>query len=284
MKIGLSLAGGGIKGVAHVGVLKAFEEKNIKVDMISGASSGSIVATLYAIGFRPSEIYEFFRRYAKDIKYVDGVNILKLVWGIVSGNGVTIKGLTRGIALKDLIQQKCKEKNIKFISDIKFPLYISCVDLCDGNVYVFSNSMGNYDNGIKLVREIEVSTAVRASCSYPGVFEPVSWNGVKLVDGGIRENIPWKVLKCAGADKVISVIFKDITKKNCCKNMISVIECSIGYLGNELQKYEVHGTDELIEISTKNVTLLDAKKVDELYNIGYMAGMGFLKNNSSFRY
>ena len=62
MKLGLCLAGGGIKGAAHIGVLKAFEERGIKIDMISGASSGSIVATLFAVGYNTSEIYNFFKR------------------------------------------------------------------------------------------------------------------------------------------------------------------------------------------------------------------------------
>ena len=56
MKLGLALSGGGIKGAAHIGVLKAFEDENIKIDYISGTSSGSIVATLYAIGYKPEEI------------------------------------------------------------------------------------------------------------------------------------------------------------------------------------------------------------------------------------
>ena len=78
MKLGLCLAGGGIKGAAHIGVLKAFEENRIKIDMISGASSGSIVATLYAAGYSADEILKFFKSYAKDIKYVDVKNIFKL--------------------------------------------------------------------------------------------------------------------------------------------------------------------------------------------------------------
>lgn len=65
MKLGLSLAGGGIKGVSHIGALKALEEENIKFDYISGTSSGSIVATLYAVGYTPDEIYEIFKNTQK---------------------------------------------------------------------------------------------------------------------------------------------------------------------------------------------------------------------------
>lgn len=94
MKLGLCLTGGGIKGAAHIGVLKAFEEKNIKVDMISGASSGSIVSSLYAMGYSPDEIYNFFKEYAEKIRYVDVRNIFKLIGGIILKNEIKITGLT----------------------------------------------------------------------------------------------------------------------------------------------------------------------------------------------
>ena len=71
MGIGLALSGGGVKGAAHIGVLKALEEEKIKIDYIAGTSSGSIVSTLYAAGFSPDEIYYIFKKYCKKIKYVD---------------------------------------------------------------------------------------------------------------------------------------------------------------------------------------------------------------------
>ena len=67
MKLGLALSGGGIRGIAHAGVLKALEENNIKVDIIGGTSSGSIISTLYAMGYSPYYIYLLFKRYAKEL-------------------------------------------------------------------------------------------------------------------------------------------------------------------------------------------------------------------------
>lgn len=79
MKLGLALAGGGVKGAAHVGVLKALEEENIQIKYIGGTSSGSIVASLYAMGFNADEIYKIFKEYCKKIKYVDFFNIVKAI-------------------------------------------------------------------------------------------------------------------------------------------------------------------------------------------------------------
>ena len=67
MKLGLALSGGGIRGIAHAGVLKALEENKIKIDVIGGTSSGSIISSLYAMGYSPYYIYILFKRYAKEL-------------------------------------------------------------------------------------------------------------------------------------------------------------------------------------------------------------------------
>ncbi len=281
MKIGVALSGGGIKGAAHIGVLQAFKENKINIDMISGASSGSIVATLYAAGFSPGEIYKFFKKYAKDIKYVDASNIIKLIFGILTGSGITINGLTKGKSLENNIRKECAKKDIQSIKDIKFPLYISSVNLGSGNTYIFNNQKSKIYKKFELIDNIDIATAVRASCSYPGVFTPVKWNGCTFVDGEIRENTPWEVLKIEGADKTICVTFKDTTKKSCCKNLINVIDCSIGYLNSELKDYELIGSGETIEIKTSDISLLEYSKVDELYQIGYKTANEFCKKNKN---
>ena len=272
MKFGLCLSGGGIKGAAHVGVIKALEESNVKIDMISGASSGSIVATLYAAGYNADEIYKFFKKYAKDIRYVDLKNIFKLIYGLIFKNEIAITGLTAGKKLEEYVKKMCMKKGIANIRDINFPLYISSVDLKNGSTYIFTNTKCMSRNDLVLINDIDIAKAVRASCSYPGVFEPVKWDNTELIDGGIRENVPWKVMKNCGADKVMTVVFKGKGKKNCCKNLINVLDCSLGYLNNELFKYEINGCDEVLSIETGDIGLLDSDKVDELYEEGYRLG------------
>ena len=271
MKIGLCLFGGGIKGAAHIGVIKALEEENIKIDCVSGTSSGSIVAAMYAMGCSSNEMIRLFRSYGKEISKIDWKLILKLIIGLLIKRKISIEGLNKGNKLSEIINKEAAKKNIKYISDIKMPLIIPSVNLYDGSIFLFSSVKGNrkYSDVVNIIDNIEVGKAVQASCSYPGIFCPTNINGKKLIDGGIRENLPWKDLKNIGADKIISVVFQE---EKVHKKRINIIDCitgSIGIMIHELYNYEIDGIDYLLKINTKDIWLLEIEKTDELYNLGY---------------
>lgn len=154
------------------------------------------------------------------------------------------------------------------------PLIITSVDLDNGEVYYFY-SKNNTDkriqisDKIKTIENIEVSKAIRASCSFPLVFEPCKYNNIELIDGGIRENTPWKETKNQGADIVISVVFKkELSRKNC-KNAVDVVHKSLLIMQHELENYELEGADFILSIPTEEISLLDVSKIDELYWLGY---------------
>lgn len=271
MKIGLCLSGGGVKGAAHIGVLKALEEENIKIDCIAGTSSGSIVSSLYAIGYTSDEIYRLFKKYAKEISKVNVKNIIKLVFGLLFTGKIVIEGLNDGKKLYKIIQEQAKKKKLTRMRDITMPLIIPSVNLYNGAIYLFSsvNNNRNYSDEYIVVNSIEIGKAVQASCSYPGVFCPVNYKNKKMVDGGVRENTPWRELKEIGADKIISVVFE---KEKEYKKEINMLDCiidSMGILTHELYNYEVEGIDYILGIKTEGVSLLDIKKIDELYKEGY---------------
>ncbi len=271
-KIGLSLSGGGVKGAAHIGVLKALEEEKIGINYISGTSSGSIVAALYAIGYRPNEILEIFKVNAKKIKYYDLRNILKLIFGILIERKIIIEGLSNGTAIEKLMKEKCMEKGIMNIKNTQIPLLIPAVNVCNGGVTFFSSKLtrGSFFDEIEYVNNVNIPSAVRASCSYPGVFVPKNINGIKYIDGGVRENIPWKGLKEIGANTVLSVIFEKQIREKSKMNVIDIIESSLNIMGHELANYELVGENKILRIKTKDVGLLETKKIDELYKMGYM--------------
>ena len=271
MKLGVCLAGGGVKGAAHIGAIKALEENNIKFDYISGTSSGSIVAALYASGYKTDEIYDIFKKYCKKIKYVDVKNIFKCVFGIIFTGKIIIDGLNSGNQIEKLINKVCEKKDIKNISDINMPLVIPSVDMYNGKLYCFiSKSMRNtFSDEVKYINNINIGKAVRASCSYPALFSPCDYENTKLLDGGIRENVPWKETKAIGAEKVLSFVFENEIDEKCCSNLIDVADRSIQLLCRELSNYELNGVDYMVKLKSEKVSLLDMSKIDELYQIGY---------------
>lgn len=222
-------------------------------------------------GYNYKEIYLLFKKYAKKIKYVDTKNILKLIYGILIKRKIIINGLNSGEIIEEIINEAAMQKNIKKINDIKMPLLIPSVDIHSGKIYFF-NSLNNiryFSNEIIYNQNINIGKAVRASCSYPLIFSPCQFNNTELIDGGIRENVPWRGLKELGADKVISVIFDKENDGKCCKNIIDVVSSSFDILCHELSNYELNGADYLLKIKTKNISLLDMNKIDELYELGY---------------
>lgn len=271
MKLGLSLSGGGIKGFSHIGAIKALEEANIKFDYISGTSSGSIVAALYACSYTTEEIYNIFKKYVNEIKYIDLINIKKFFKNLITFKGIQIDGLNSGTKIKKLVTKVCMQKGITNINQVKMPLVIPAVNLRTEELYVFSNNiLENRSSNIKYINNIDLGTAVQASCSYPGVFSPCRYKQDLLVDGGIAENIPWRETKRAGADKVLSIVFTDKTPKKCCDNIFEVINKSFSILCKELAEYEWDGSDYLLKIKEPKVGLLEKKKINELYQEGYI--------------
>ena len=271
MKIGLCLSGGGIKGAAHIGVIKALEEENIKFDCVSGTSSGSIVASLYAMGYTPEDMLELFKNYGKEISKIDWCIIFKLIFGLIFKRKICVEGLNKGTKIEKIINKRAKQKNIKLISDIKMPLIIPSVNLYDGSIYMFTSQQNErkYSDEVITINNIDIGKAVEASCSYPGIFCPTNYNNQKLVDGGVRENTPWKELKNIGAEKIISVVFEEKKKEKKNVNMLDCITGSMGIMMHELYNYEIEGIEYLLKIKTDKIWLLDIEKTEELYKIGY---------------
>lgn len=278
---GLCFSGGGIKAAAHIGALKAFEEENIKFDCVSGASSGSIIATMYALGYNSDEMWEMFIKFAPKIKYYQWRNIFKLILGLILKREIVIDGLNSGKVIENIIEDICSNNNIYNINQIEMPLLISMVSLQTGIVYIASSKEKRMmlSDKVKYIIDIPIGKAVRASCSFPVVFSPCKYQGLDLIDGGTRENLPWKELKQIGADEVWGITFTTTFKeKDCCTNIIDSATRAMELQGRELSMYEKAGIDNLITINTKKISLLDSSKAEELYKIGYEQAKKQIKN------
>lgn len=279
MSLGLALSGGGSKGAAHIGVLKALEEEKINIDYISGTSSGSIIASLYASGYTTNELTNFFCTYCNKISDYDRMVGFKILGTVFSGK-IGIKGLAKGENLEYIINNFCTKKNIKDISDVKMPLAIPCVDINTGEVIYFLsksiNETGNlsrslYDDIPTYKYNGKVSSIVRASSSFPGVFEPKILDGRILVDGGVRVNTPVTVLRKMGADNVISVSF-DKSKRygDNSLNIVSISLKAFDIMSHEVNEEELKNSDLVIRPKIpSNISLLDCSKTKFLINMGY---------------
>lgn len=263
MKLGLAMSGGGIKGAAHIGVIQALQEENIKVDIVGGTSIGSIVAALYAMEYTPNEMLKLFNYFSKLIfknsaMYTDprGKKLLSIQAG----------GLYSGENIAFAIEEAGKYKNIKKLQDLKIPIVIPAVDLRDSEKYVFTNMKKIND---KYLNKADISVAVRASSSYPAIFAPCIYNKHKFVDGGILDNIPVEEVKKIGADKVIAVRFK-LNKTSRTIGLRSTLNKAIDIMFSKIEGEEVKKADYVIEIDTRDVNPFDFKQSNKCYKYGYL--------------
>ena len=104
--------------------IKALEEKNIKFDCVSGASSGSIIATLYALGYNSDEMWKMFQKYYKKIKYAEWKQIFKLILGLLFKGELVIDGLNSGKSIEKIMSEICRKSHVENINQIKMPLFM----------------------------------------------------------------------------------------------------------------------------------------------------------------
>lgn len=227
MKLGMALSGGGIRGIAHAGVLKALEDNNIKVDIIGGTSAGSLVATLYAMGYSPYYIYILFKRYAKELVEINTSPILSGISGFMLNKKVKVRGLKTGKNIETIYNQIAYKKGIRRMEQIKMPIVVPTVDIMNGKEYVFTNRIPKgEEKNEQYIMDVTVGKAVRASSSFPAVFMPCEFGKHAFMDGGALDNVPVHEVKKQGADKVIAVTFDadPITEDS---NMMDIIMKSI---------------------------------------------------------
>lgn len=171
-KIGLALSGGGVRGLAHIGVLKVLDKLGVKVAAIAGCSMGSVIGAAYAAGKTPEEMEEF----------ILSVRPHKLIDFSISRLG--IKKMDKfEKALQDFL-------GIKDFKNLQIPLYINATNITQGKEKIFSSG--------------KIMQAIRASTAYPGVFAPVKINNDYYIDGGVTNHQPFPILP-KGIKKIIVV-------------------------------------------------------------------------------
>ena len=269
MKIGIALSGGGIRGIAHAGVLKALEDNGIKVDIIGGTSAGSMIASLYAMGYTPHYIYLLFKRYAKDIAALNTKPILSGIQNHFFGKKKVITGLKDGEIIERVYNKLALKKGIKTIKQIPMPIVIPSVDITESKEYVFTNEIPrNVDDESQYITDITVGKAVRASSSFPAVFNPCLLEKHAFMDGGALDNVPVNEVKKQGADKVIAVKF-DADKIDENSNLMDIVMKTIDIMGSKISEESLEMSDIVLNVYTDKVGFLDVGKLDSCYKYGY---------------
>lgn len=286
MQIGLVLSGGGVKGAAHIGVLKALQEENIKISSIAGTSSGSIVAALYACGYSPDQIYYIFKRYCKCITVYDKALPFKVIGTLFTGK-INVKYLAKGDNFERIMRSFCIRKNKRNIEEIDIPIIIPAVDIVDGQIVYFTNVKDTkdriiYDDTPDYIYNGDIAKIVRASISVPGVFEPKRIRNHILVDGGIRENSPVSALKkiSKNDEKIAVIYFEKIENTRVPKNIIDTLVKSYDIMGHEINIWEINKADYKIDIESRSIGMLDMSKIDYMVSLGYRKMKRYIKENN----
>lgn len=265
MKIGVALSGGGIRGIAHAGVLKALEENNIEVDIIGGTSSGSMITALYGMGYSPDEIYQLFKKYSSAIVKLNSNVIRKEIKNFIINHKISSKGINDGKFIEEIFNKKAEEKQIKTIGEMKKPVAIPSVDILNSQEIIFTNMNKNED---KYISDIEIGKAVRASSSFPIIYEPMKYKNKLLSDGGILNNIPVKEVKNLGADKVIAVKFES-DKLEEESTAVDIIMKICDMMGGKATEENLRESNYVINIPSDGTGMLDTNRIDYCFKSGY---------------
>lgn len=269
MKLGIALSGGGIRGIAHAGVLQALEENKIKPDIIGGTSCGSIVAAMYAIGYSPYHIFILFKRYAKTISKTNAIPILSGIQNYISQKKILISGFNNGEKIEKFGNDLAGRRDICNINEIKMPIVIPTVEMISGKEFIFTNYVPSVKSKDKeYINDISIGRAIRASSSFPVYFSPCKHKGYAFMDGGAVNNIPVDEVKRQGADKVIAVKFRS-DEINEDSNMMDLVMKSIDIMGNKISENNIQLSDFVLNVYTDKVGLLDYEKLDKCFEYGY---------------
>lgn len=241
-RVGLALAGGVAKGIAHIGVIKALLELRVPIDAIAGTSSGSLVGGLTASGFTPDKIEELTRK----TKWRD------LVRPVLPRLGLLDSGPMQRFLTTILGDRR--------IEDLAIPFAAVATDIETGREVILTQG--------------PLAQAVRASCAVPGFFRPVRIDGRLLVDGGVSNNVPANIPRRLGADFVIAVDLSGRLGEGLTRpSVLSILLRSFEIMQHEKRAIEVKGADVVIRPRVEGIGLINLEAVDAYIAAGYEATM-----------
>ena len=276
-KIGLIFSGGSAKGLAHIGVLKVLEEAGIRPDYIGGASMGAIVGGLYAIGYSADSLQKIVS--SADWPFLLGDEISRrnltleekedvdrfVISFPIKENKIKIpSGVINGENIEEMLNTLCAPVyNIRDFSRFQIPFMCVATDIETGKEVDFYSGY--------------LPKVIRASMSIPSIFNPIEINNTLLVDGGLVNNFPVARVKDMGADILIGVnVGFQYYKKDQLNSIFRIIEQSVFFYGEKLNRYNMNLCDILVEPDLKGYNSTSFSSADSIIKRGEQAARAFL--------
>lgn len=249
-KWGLALGGGGILGLAHVGVLQALEAQGLRPSIVTGTSAGAVVAALYACGVDLAGMPDVTAKaLLEDDRWVDvQPEVQAQIQAQAQTQSLPLSAGIRPMALSGLISGDLIEAAIDRVvhgarlRDAEVGLAVTSVDIISGSIVVFTNvppSSRSSAEALALagrvyVTDAKLSEALRASVSMPGVFVPKKLGPWSLVDGGVRDMVPVYEARRMGAEEVVAVdLSLHVEKPQKTGNAVSILSRSFALASRE---------------------------------------------------
>ncbi len=280
-RVGLVLSGGGAKGAAHIGVIKAFEENEIPIDYITGTSIGAIIGSLYAMGYTPDEMLQLML--SKEFGYWQTGTVEDDYMYYFRKPDPTPEMAHFSIDMSDSLQIKTNFLPQSLINPIQMnqafmALYAQATAKAAwnfDNLFVPFRCIGSdiYNKKPVIFKNGDLGEAVRISMTFPLFFKPVWKDSVPMFDGGIYDNFPVKTMKEDFHPDFIFGVALSTGKSKPSNNPYNQIETMIMQETN----YEVDEEDGMIiRFNMPDVSLLDFQKANEIMEMGYKRTMSLI--------
>ncbi|MGD8522631.1 MAG: patatin-like phospholipase family protein [Desulfobacterales bacterium] len=281
-KLGLTLGGGGARGLAHIGVLKVLESNDIPIDMIVGTSMGALVGAAYAANPDAETLkHRVLEVLGSEVDNAKGLKLLgRMQWDDSTKNDwlnriyrFAQKEIFLSLAMfrNALLSVKDMKDSVEaFVADINIeqttiPFAALAVDLYTGEQIVLNQG--------------QLITAVMASCSVPGFMPPIPWNGKLLVDGGVANPLPVNLTRDIGADLIVAVdVGLSINPSASIKDGIDAITRATEVMGYHLSLGGRETADLLIEPAVRQVNWANFMNYEELIQQGEKAAESQIEN------
>jgi NTE family protein len=235
----LVLGGGSARGIAHIGALAVLERERIPIHRIIGTSIGAFVGAGYSLGISTREMEEMATAFT---------------WKNLFDPVMPKMGLLAGDKLEKVIRDLTDSRSFR---DCKIPLYVVTTNIETGEEVVLKSG--------------DLQKAIRASCSWPGIFAPVKIDGRLLVDGGVKNSVPTKFALDGETDYIIAVDVGFCVKHGKIDNIFQMILQSFQVMGHELNKWQSREADTVIEVDLGDLDQAAFDRAREAIREGFQA-------------